>query len=89
LSIIILLSYFVLESILGLIIKYKFNSSLGNFFPLQSSDELLPWNALKAVGKYAGIGELAIDNYFYIMATGMWVVIYYFILRRKIKNADL
>ena len=89
LSIIILLSYFVLESILGLIIKYKFNSSLGNFFPLQSSDELLPWNALKAVGKYAGIGELVIDNYFYIMATGMWVVIYYFILRRKIKTADL
>ncbi len=89
LAIILLLSYFVFESILGLIIKYNFKSRLGNFFPLQSSDELLPWNALKTMGKLVGKGEVDIDNYYYLIATCIWIVVYYFILRRKMATSDL
>ena len=88
-KIILLLSYFVFESILGLIIKYNFKSRLGNFFPLQSSDELLPWNALKTMGKLVGKGEVDIDNYYYLIATCIWIVVYYFILRRKMATSDL
>jgi hypothetical protein len=68
-----------MESILGKIINLKLNTQAGNFFPLQSSDELLPWNALKTMGKLVGKGEVDIDNYYYLIATCSWIVVYYFI----------
>lgn len=89
LAVILLLAYFLMESILGKIINLKLNTQAGNFFPLQSSDELLPFNALKSMANMVGAGKPDLENYFYIIATCIWITIYYFVLRRKIMTSDL
>lgn len=89
LSIILLLAYFLMESILGKLINMKLNTQVGNFFPLQSSDELLPWNALKSMANMVGTAKADLPNYAYLIASCVWIGIYYFVLRKKMTTSDL
>ncbi len=88
LSIILLLAYFAVEGILSSLINGKFDTYVGNLLPLQSSDELLPLNVLKSLTEMTGARPEA-PIYLLVGFSIFYIVLYYFILRRKILTTDL
>jgi len=89
LSVIFLFAYFLVEGIIGGVINWKFNTYVGNLLPLQSSDELLPLNALKALSSLAGPAKPEASTLLLACFTGGYIVLYYLLLRRKILTSDL
>ncbi len=89
LSIMLLLAYFLVESIMSGLINWKFNTYVGNLMPLQCSDELLPLNALKAINNLTGNARPDAPVYLLVACSIVYVGLYYIVLRRKIQTADL
>lgn len=89
LSIMLLLAYFIFELVAKHSINVKFDTSIGNYLPLQCSDELLPFNSIKTLSAMAGKPMPEANNMLYVMASLVYIGLYYFILRRKMLNSDL
>ncbi len=91
LSIIIFLAYIMLESGIGAYINMKFDTQLGNFMPLQSSDELLPLRSLDKIKSLVNQGNTSSDIplYIFLVMSLLFISLYYYLARRKMLNSDL
>ena len=89
LSIMLLLAYFLIEAIISGLINWKFDTYIGNLLPLQSSDELLPLNALKTLNNLAGNTQIEAPIYLLVAASVIYISLYYILLRRKLLTTDL
>lgn len=89
LSIVILFAYLFLEFIMTKIINWQFDSNFGNLLPLQSSDELLPLNAMKSFEAIMPGQHADINPMIYLVASCIYIILYYIIARRKLVTADL
>lgn len=81
-----LYSMFV-ETLLKSLLNWKLSSNPGNFLPLQCSDELLPFplmDMLKAIAKM----QTETNNAYYVIASFVWIIIYYLISRRLLLKSD-
>lgn len=88
-SIVILFAYFLIESILSKLINYKLDTNYGNLMPLQSSDELLPLPILKSVGSIIPTTTPEVNPLVYVVASLVYIGIYYAIARQKMLTSDL
>lgn len=77
----------IIESLLGHFINWESKTEVGNFLPLQCSDELLPFPMLDMMKTMMNITESSNTNY-YIMASVGWIIAYYFIGRQKLLRSD-
>lgn len=68
-------------------------SQTGDFLPLQSSDMLLPWpmlEGIRAMGNHvAGNAEKGVPDWSYLIASIVWVAVYYFAGRQLVTKRDL
>jgi ABC-2 type transport system permease protein len=88
-TMVMLFAYFLIESILGKLINYKLNTHFGDLLPLQSSDELLPLPVLKSMNGLVPSSTPEISTYVYVIASLVYVAIYYIIARQKMLKSDL
>lgn len=89
LSITFFFAYLLLETILGGLINKKLDTSVGDLFPLQSSDELLPFPLLDTLGKMSGLKGESLSPEIYVGASVVWIAAYYLFLRRRMQVSDL
>jgi ABC-type transport system involved in multi-copper enzyme maturation permease subunit len=89
LSIMLLFAYFLIESIFSGLINWKFNTYIGNLLFLQCSDELLPLQALKAIGSLTGGSKPEAPVSLLVSCSLAYIAIYYFVLRKRMLTADL
>ncbi len=89
LSIIFFFAYLLVETILTNVINKKLNTSVGNFTPLQSSDELLPFPLLDSLGKMSGLSQEALPAILYVGVSLAYILVYYLVARRKMLQSDL
>lgn len=91
LSIIIFLAYLMLEAGIGSYINLKLNSYFGNFLPLQVSDELLPSRSIEKLKGMAN--NMTMSNnapmISFLIASIIYITLYYFVAKRKMQNSDL
>lgn len=85
--IIFLLYLYVVEILLQGIINHYTSSHIGDFLPTQSSAELLTFPLFSALKKVANVGS-DIPSWAFVLASVAWIVIYYFIGRRKLLRSD-
>ncbi len=78
---------FILDNLLDGIVSKITGSQAGNFMPLQASDELLPFPALKSLGGLMGQSSDFGDTT-YLIASLVWIAIYYFVGRRLMLTRD-
>lgn len=78
----------IVEAILHSLFLFKYHFPSGDLFlPLQSSDELLPFSASQMV-------EAALQNkytppdWLYMLASAIWIGLYYFIGRKRLEKSD-
>jgi ABC-2 type transport system permease protein len=89
------ITLFMVYSLFGeLILLFTLNkitsSHVGEFLPLQSSDSLLPWPMLDSIRKMEGQSASAgIPDWAYLIASLVWIGIYYFAGRRLVTKRDL
>ena len=76
----------IIESLLKGMINWKYDN-IGNYLPLQASDELLPFPLMDMMKKLAKMSA-APPDYTYIIATFIWIIIYYLVGRRKLLKSD-
>jgi ABC-type transport system involved in multi-copper enzyme maturation permease subunit len=77
-----------IEGILGYALNNYF-SPIGNFLPLNSSDELLPM-PLGAILKSAlDNGATSYSPIYYCISSLVYIAIYYFVAKRKMETSDL
>lgn len=76
-----------LESLIKGLINWGTKSEAGNFFPLQASDELLPFPLTEMLKTVTGI-EQNISDWTYVLASIAWILIYYLIGRYRILKSD-
>jgi hypothetical protein len=88
LSIMLLLAYFLFESIVSGIINWKFDTYLGNLLFLQCSDELLPLQVMKTLSSLGQSKPEAPESLLMLFSV-IYVGLYYFIVRRKLMHSDL
>lgn len=89
LTIIILIAYFLFETVIGAFISHQFNSHIGDLMPLQTTDDLLSLPAAKAVIGMMGIQDQGYEDAVHIAVALGWIVLYYIILRQKMLKSDL
>lgn len=77
----------IIESLLRGLINWRLDTEAGNFLPLQSSDELLPFPIIDIVKSMAKM-EGALPAWEYILASFIWIIIYYIIGRMQILSSD-
>lgn len=77
----------VVESMVSKFINWVFKTELGNFLPLQCSDELLPFPILDALKAMAQL-QSDVAPMWYVLASLGWIVAYYFIGRQKLLRSD-
>jgi ABC-type transport system involved in multi-copper enzyme maturation permease subunit len=77
----------IIESLVGKFINWVADTNVGNFLPLQSSDELLPFPVLEAVKTMAGLQDTT-NIWFYVAASVAWIIIYYIIGRTRLLRSD-
>jgi hypothetical protein len=77
----------ILENILKFFINWKLDYKVGNFLPLQASDELLPFPMLKMAQNFMP-NPHPISMTTYLMVTIVWCLIYYFAGRRMLLSRD-
>ncbi|MEZ5016599.1 MAG: ABC transporter permease [Flavipsychrobacter sp.] len=77
----------VLESMIKGIVNWGYDTEIGNYLPLQASDELLPFPLMKAVKDMAGMGGEFNATPYLIMSL-VWILSYYIIGRLKILRSD-
>lgn len=76
----------ILESILKGIINWKLDMKLGNYLPLQSSDELLPFPLVSLMKHLAKQPDASMWPY--VIVTIVWCLIYYFAGRMMLQRSD-
>jgi hypothetical protein len=76
-----------IETLLKGLLNWKIESKPGFYLPLQCSDELLPFPILDMVKSIAKL-DAAPSNTGYIIASCIWIAIYYFIGRVKLMKSD-
>ena len=67
----------IIESLLKSLLNWRFDG-VGNYLPLQASDELLPFPILELVKSLAQM-EKTPPAYGYVIASFAWIIIYYII----------
>lgn len=80
----------------SIIIDYSFAATInritgtkyGNFMPLQSSDELLPFPLMKLATQMLS-QSAPIPNYAYVIVSCCWILLYYLVGRLMILKRDL
>jgi ABC-2 type transport system permease protein len=82
-----LLYAIMIESIIQKILNWRMDGHYGNFLPLQSSDELLPFPIMKLAAGMMGGGP-ATPPMYYVAATIAWCAVYYFICRGILLRND-
>lgn len=82
-----LLYSMIIESLAVKIINWSFDTKAGNFMPLQCSDELLPFPILDMFKAMAKMQDNVSPNA-YVVATFIWIAIYYLIGRIKLTRND-
>jgi ABC-2 type transport system permease protein len=81
-----LLYCLVIENILKGILNWKFDTKYGDFLPLQSSDELLPFPLMQMAQNLIGAAK---PSYMPLVLTSLaWCAVYYFIGRRLLLKSD-
>ncbi|MDR3680685.1 MAG: hypothetical protein P4L41_12030 [Flavipsychrobacter sp.] len=83
-----LLYSIMIEGILQKILNWKLGSNYGDFLPLQSSDELLPFPMMKMAAHMMGANIQATVPQYFVIATILWCVVYYFICRSMLLRRD-
>jgi len=63
-------------------------SFIGNFFPLQTSDELLPFSLMKQAEAVAYKGASPPENSTYVIVSIVYIVLYYIISRYRLLKSD-
>ena len=81
-----LLYCLIIENILKGIINWKLDLKLGNYLPLQSSDELLPFPFMRMAAQM--ISHETVSMWPYVIVTIGWCLIYYFAGRRMLQRSD-
>lgn len=76
-----------LEKILQSLINWKLDYDWGNFLPLQTSDELLPFPLVEIVKTMAGAEE-GISASVYVIVSICWIIVYYLISRYRLLKSD-
>ena len=78
----------IVESILHAIFLFKFSMPGGDLFlPLQASDELMPLNATKLM-RMAMKTDFNPATWHYVLASVLWIVLYYLIARARLAKSD-
>ncbi len=85
---IFLLYALIIEVAVGATLNHMSGRKWGNFLPLQSSDELLPFPLMKMAGAMLGNNQ-PFPEYAYLIATLAWIAVYYIIGRRIVLNRDM
>lgn len=88
LAIILLLAYFIVESIASSMLNHFVRDLSGNFLPLQCTDELLPFMALKEITKMLGAKPPEMALHWYVLAGIGWITLYYLLARRWMLRKD-
>ncbi|MEI8278939.1 MAG: ABC transporter permease subunit [Bacteroidota bacterium] len=77
----------IIESMLKSLINWKISDNVGNYLPLQCSDELLPFTLIDMVKQMMKLST-APPAWSYVLASFAWITLYYFIGRRKLMRSD-
>ncbi len=78
---------FILDNLLGAILNKATETQIGNFMPLQASDEMLPFPIMKTLGGFMGRSAQFSDTT-YLFVSLAWIAIYYFVGRRLMLRRD-
>ncbi len=81
------LYWLIVEAMANKIINYLTESSIGNYLPLQASDELLPFPLLDSVKQMANIKDTT-SPMLYVAISLAWIVTYYIAGRQKLLRSD-
>jgi ABC-type transport system involved in multi-copper enzyme maturation permease subunit len=78
---------FILDNLLGAIVNKITGTQVGNFMPLQASDEMLPFPIMKTLGGLMGrSSDFSITTF--LLVSIAWIAIYYFVGRRLMLRRD-
>lgn len=77
----------IIESLLSKTINWGFKTNAGNYLPLQSSDELLPFPATTLIKNVMALPE-GPPAWSYVLASVIWILIYYITGREKVLRSD-
>ncbi|MEO6832207.1 MAG: ABC transporter permease [Chitinophagaceae bacterium] len=83
-----LLYAMIIEYAAASIINHSTGTKIGNLLPLQASDELLPFPLMKMAQSMIGKTE-GFSDYTYVIASLVWIAIYYFAARSMMLKRDL
>ena len=75
----------IIDQLLSLLASHYFNN-IGDYFPLQSNDNLIPLPLFKSV-----VSKIlpSVNVYYMLLTAGVYLVIYYLICKRRFETADL
>lgn len=86
---VLMLYSMIVEVILHTVIVLKYGYPAANMFlPLQSSDELLPFGASRMLEQFAGKIVYFPPEWAYLLASAGWILIYYFVGRKRLEKSD-
>lgn len=77
----------IIETLAKQLINWKMDFKLGNFLPLQCSDELLPFPILDIIKSLAKM-QSEPPAMPYVITSFAWITLYYFIGRKKLLSSD-
>ncbi len=77
----------IIEGILQKLLNWRIGGNIGDFLPLQSSDELLPLQFIKNM-QSAFIGGHTTPPTYFIVATIAWCLVYYIVSRIMLLRRD-
>jgi ABC-type transport system involved in multi-copper enzyme maturation permease subunit len=88
------ISLFLLYALIAeIFLKFTLNHYMEvnwwNFLPLQSSDELLPFPLIRMGMKMANKKIETYPDYMYVIASIIWIAVYYFAARRIVLKRDM
>lgn len=79
----------MVESIAASYLNWQFKGMyIGNFLPLQCSDQLLPFPLMKLAEGMMNQQAAPPPNYAYAIASGVYIILYYFISKQKLLKSD-
>jgi hypothetical protein len=76
----------IVEPIISGILNWGLHTKIGDYLPLQASDELLPFPLFGAAKTILNVATVPAE--YYILATVAWCAVYYFSGRRLILRSD-
>jgi len=78
----------ILESLAGKFLNWQTDSYIGNYMPLQCSDELLPFPIMDMVRSMLPKDSSAPTATIYVIVSLAWIIIYYITGRQKLLRSD-